>query len=131
MTDQMTEQERKAVLKVLQEARANGIAYSQDKCSCWSDLPVWKRIVNWLFTWADRFPFKDTANYHEVELRYIMNIVDHRYIDSAMIMLSDEPVCKRCGGYRLGPDPSGYYIDARDWRGAPLICLDCEDCYET
>lgn len=36
------------------------------------------------------------------------------------------PKCRVCGSENLQPDPGGYYRDAEDRYGAPLLCTDHE-----
>lgn len=122
----LTEPQQKAVLKVLQHVHTHGVHWTVGRSSIYTELPLWKRAFNWLADklGAEREPFKDPANYCDIVRRD--NLVSTGHLEEAMMKLAPTPKCRRCGSTNLAADPAGYYVDAQDWRGASLLCLDCD-----
>lgn len=117
----MTDQQRDLVLRILRDAYDNGIAQRVNQCGFPNGLPMWKRLINWSFRRADQQPFRDQNNFDFTCRGWPFD----RTLEAVLRELSPEPKCKKCGSTRFTSDPAGYYKDAVNWRGAPLLCLDC------
>jgi hypothetical protein len=112
------------VLKLLQHIRTSGVPIISGKHSTRSGLSWWKRWVNSWRIW-DRRPFEDPLNHRHVTVVEIKTMFNLSKIEQFMRENFEKPKCKYCGSENLDADPAGYYCDATDWNGAPLLCLDC------
>lgn len=72
-----------------------------------------------------RLPYHDYSNYREVRERRLSELESER-IRKILFELVPVPRCRRCNSPNLEADPAGYYCDAEDATGAPLMCLDHE-----
>ncbi len=119
----MDQYERASLIQVLQRVLRNGTAMDNH---VWGEthLPRWKRWVNRVVRYLG-IPFHDYGNYREIRVRYLSELEQER-VRSVLFELSPKPQCKRCGSFNLEADPAGYYCDAEDHTGAPLLCLDHE-----
>jgi len=107
----------------LQSVYQDGVVVHE---GCWSSstgLRRWQRIINW-FCKKIGAPYRDPMNYSVATNNPLSN-EDRRDIAAFLQKYTDEPRCGICGGVNLAADPSGYYFDAVDWRGAPLLCQRC------
>src|ERR1700744_1299467 len=113
--------ERATLLQVLRRVYQNGTAMEiQTWGPTW--LPWWKRQVNRILKYL-RLPFHDPGNYYECRARRLSELELTR-IRSVLFELTPEARCRRCNSPNLDADPAGYYCDAEDACGAPLLCLD-------
>jgi hypothetical protein len=123
----MTDEVRTAVLAVLRDANLHGLVRTSFCGSVHTGLPWWKRQVNRVTAWlgGDKLPFTDPLNYSAVVRVSLETITRPALIDDAMRELAPDPRCRKCGSDDLEADPAGYYCDAVDYRGAPLLCRKC------
>jgi hypothetical protein len=123
----MTDEVKTAVLAVLRRSQHGFAQTHGSSCSTETGLPWWKRAVNRLTKkfGGDTPPFTDPVNYWKVEELPLSCVANESLIHEAMRELAPESKCRRCGGTNLDCDPAGYYQDALDYNGAPLLCLDC------
>lgn len=121
----MRENVREAVHRVLCRVEQDGLVGTE---LCWSastGLKWWQRAINALTKWmgADAPAFTDPKNFCRIYAVPLGSVADPSLIEEAMRDLAPEVRCRVCGSTDLTCDPAGYYCDAVDWRGAPLLCL--------
>jgi hypothetical protein len=117
---------RAAVLAVLRKAKFGFI----DVVHCqhaMTGLSWWQRVANRVARWigADTPPFTHPGNCTQYRHVPLADVASPDLINRAMIDLAPDPICRLCGGSNWDPDPAGYFCDAVEYNGAPLLCLDC------
>jgi hypothetical protein len=129
MNVELNDDQRKIAMRALQKARQQGFALVEDRMSISTALFWWQRLLNFSMKClgAQREPFKDAYNFRDITVQPVEEVACLKGLDGVLDLLTPEPVCSTCGGKHLAADPAGYYWDAEDWRGAPLLCLDCTD----
>lgn len=119
----MDEYIRADLIKILRRVRNHGTCMTYETWGpTW--LPRWKRWINRIVAYLG-IPFHDYGNYKSVKVRRLSELEDERICD-LLFQLSPRPQCQRCGSFNVEADPAGYYCDAEDHLGAPLMCLDHE-----
>lgn len=113
------------LLNALRQIKYSGLPVITSCYTSRSGLSWFKRLVN-LICWliGGQPTFVDPWNFHKIEVRE-PTPKEHAIIDEFLEDWSPTPTCRKCGGKKLCPDPSMYHVDAEDWRGAPLLCLEC------
>jgi hypothetical protein len=116
--------DKEAVLAVLRQSQF-GFAKTYARWSTGTSLTRFQRLFNWLAKklGADQTPFTDQFNFSRCEVLSLKSVANVEAINEAMRELADSPVCKVCGSKNLVPDPAGYYCDAVNYDGGPLMCM--------
>ena len=129
--NRLTTEEKKAVYKTLSAARRHGLAWVREAYGG-QGLPWWKDKLNALLLWlgAENEPFRDPSGYRIVSQRPLWKFASENAVESAIKKLSADPRCRICGSKHLTIDPSAYYVHARRWDGAPMMCLDHKESEE-
>lgn len=119
----LNEREREVLVRTLRRSKRGLV----NVWGSWgpSGLPRWKRWVNQLASYFG-IPYTDPGNFTHTEVQYLSE-GETEVIDGILFQLSPPPRCRNCGGSNLDADPAGYYRDAEDHRGAPLLCLSCRN----
>lgn len=111
------------VRTALQSVYQDGVVVREGRWSSQTGLRWWQRAINWCCQKIGA-PYRDPYNYSVTSNNPLSNR-DKTEIAAFLQKYVPEPRCHHCGGTRLSADPGGYYFDAEDWRGAPLICDRC------
>ncbi len=111
------------VRTALQSVYQDGVVTHEGCCSQASGLRWWQRLINWTCAKIGA-PYRDPLNYWITSNNPISDR-DKREIAAFLQKYTPDPRCCHCGDTRLAADPGGYYFDAVDWRGAPLLCQRC------
>lgn len=117
----LTPQEQKVIIRTLRRAR-RGMAYCTGSWGP-TQLSWWRRQVNKIARYFG-IPYRDPGNFKHVEVQFLSETED-AVVVAVLARLCSAPVCSHCGGTDLDVDPAGYYCDAVDHVGAPLLCLSC------
>ncbi len=107
----------------LQSVYQDGVVVREGQYSTRCGLRWWQRLINW-FCRKIGAPYRDPFNY-SVTSNNPLGSDDRKDIAAFLQKYTPDPRCRICGGVRLAADHGGYYFDAVDWRGAPLLCERC------